>query len=187
MAGSWPPGSTGESSTLRLPRLGCLLVASLAVAPAQGAADDDPGFCPAIREVVRASRTDFNRWRGKVRGSAPLGYDATRTLPRASDCRIERESGDTHYTCDWEYAEYEEASARAAAERFLDGILDCLGDTVQRVYPYQESGTGRRRMTLLIIQDDTVHFAGLRVSSGLSSAKSAWYVEFSANRRKGDR
>ena len=172
---------------MRLSWLGCLLAASLAVAPDQGAADDDPGFCPAIQEVLQASRTDFNRWRGKSRGSATLGYDATRALPRASDCRIERESGETHYTCDWEYAEYEEASARAAAERFLDGILDCLADKVERVHPYKESEAGRRRVTRLIIQDDAAHSAELRVSSGLFATNSTWHVEFSANRRKGSR
>ena len=173
---------------MRLAWLGCLLVASLAVAPVRGAAyDDDPGFCPVIAEVLQAGRTDFNRWRGKVRGSAASVYDAKRTLPRASDCRIERGSGDTHYTCDWEYREYEEASTRAAADRFLEGILDCLGDKVERVHPYKESEPGRRQLTLLIIQDDAAYSAELRVSSGLLSTKSTWYVEFSANRRSGNR
>jgi hypothetical protein len=169
---------------LRLSWLGCLFVASLAVAPNHGAADDDPGFCAAIAEVLRASRTDFNRWRGKSRGPATAGYDAARTLPRASDCRIERASGETRYTCDWEYREYEEASARAAAARFLEGIVDCLGDKVWRVEPYKESTTGRRQTTLLIIQDDAAHSAELRVSSGLVSSGSAWYVQFSVNRSK---
>jgi hypothetical protein len=170
--------------TLRLPRLGCLLVSFLAVAPAHSAAEDDPGFCPAIAEVLQASRTDFNRWRGKIRGSARSVYDTERTLPRASDCRIERASGDTRYTCEWEYREYEEASARAAAERFLEGILDCLGAKVWRVHPDKESTAGRRQVTRLIVQDDPTHSAELRVSSGLSSSGSAWYVEFSAMRSK---
>ena len=169
---------------LRFLWLGCFLVASLAVAPTQGFADDDPGFCPAIADVLQASRTDFNRWRGKSRGSATSVYDAERTLPRASECRIERASGEARYTCEWEYREYEEASARAAEARFLDGILDCLGDKVQRVQPYKESTTGRRQMTLLIIQDDAAYSVELRVSSGLISSGSAWYVEFSANRSK---
>jgi hypothetical protein len=159
----------------------------LAAAPTRSAADDDPGFCPAIAEVLQASRTDFTRWRGKSRGSATAGYDAERTLPRASECRIERASGEARYTCEWEYREYEEASARAAADRFLDGILDCLGAKVWRVHPDKESTTGRRQTTRLIIQDDAAHYAELRVSSGLSSSGSAWYVEFSANRSKENR
>jgi len=171
-------------SALRRSWLGCLLVASLTVAPSQGAAEDDPEFCPTIHAVLQASWTDFTRWRGTSRGSARSVYEAGRTLPRASDCRIERESGDTRYTCKWEYREYEEASARAAADRFLEGILDCLGAKVWRVHPDKESTVGRRQMTRLIIQDDAAHYAELRVSSGLSSSGSAWYVEFSANRSK---
>ena len=89
--------------------------------------------------------------------------------------------------CEWEYREYEEASARAAADRFLDGILDCLGAKVWRVHPDKERATGRRQMTRLIIQDDAAHSAELRVSSGLSANGSAWYVEFSANRSKENR
>ena len=170
--------------TLRLQWLGCLFIASLAVAPAQGAADDDPEFCPTIQEVIQASRTDFNRWRGKSRGSATAGYDAERTLPRASDCRIERNAGNTRYTCDWEYGENEEAAARAAATRFLEGILDCLSDKVERVHPYPEGKTGRRQETLLIIEDHAAYYAELRVSSGLVSQGSTWSVDFSANRRK---
>jgi len=174
--------------TLRLPWLGCLFVASLAVvAPAKGVADDDPGFCSTIQEVLQASRTDFSRWRGKLRGSAPFGFDAERTLPRATDCRIGRESGETRYTCDWEYGEDEEAAARSAADRFLDAILDCLGDKVERVHPYRESQTERRHITLLVIQDDAVYSAELRVSSLLLSRRSTWYVEFSANRRRANR
>lgn len=156
----------------------------MAVAPNQGAAEDDPEFCPTIHAVLQASRTDFDRWRGKSRGPATSGYDAERTLPRASDCRIERASGETHYTCEWEYREYEEASARAAADKFLEGILDCLGAKVWRVHPDKERATGRRQLTRLIIQDDAAYYAELRVSSGLSSSGSAWYVEFSANRSK---
>jgi hypothetical protein len=167
--------------------LGGLLVASLTVAPNQGAAEDDPEFCPTIHAVLQASRTDFNRWRGKSRGSATSGYDAGRTLPRASDCRIDRASGDTRYTCEWEYREYEEASARAAAAKFLEGILDCLGAKVWRVHLDKEGATGRRQMTRLIIQDDAGSYAELRVSSGLSSSGSAWYVEFSANQSREDR
>lgn len=175
------------TTSLRLLRLGCVLVAALTVGPARGAADDDPGFCPAIQEVLQASRTDFNRWRGTSRGSATSSYDAERTLPRASDCRIEREPGETRYTCDWEYREDEEASARAAAARFLDGILDCLGVKVQQVHPYKESEAGRRQMTRVIVEDGAASYAELRVSSGLSSSGSAWYVEFSANRSKENR
>jgi hypothetical protein len=159
----------------------------LALAPTQGSAEDDPGFCAAIAEVLQASRTDFDRWRGKSRGSATSGYDAKRTLPRADDCRIERASGETRYTCAWRYREYEEASARAAAVTFLDGILECLGNDVWQVQPYQESTTGRRQTTRLITRDDAAYSAEVRVSSGLSSGGSAWYVEFSVNRSKGSR
>ena len=172
---------------MRQPWLGCLLVASLAVVPARAAADDDPGFCPTIQEVAQASRTDFNRWRGKVRPSAPFAYDAKRTLPRASECRIEQKSGETRYTCVWEYREDEEAAARAAETRFLEGILDCLGDTVQRVQPYKERTAERRQMTLLVVQDGETYDAELRVSSGFLSKISTWYVELSANRRKASR
>ena len=168
---------------MRLPWLGCLLIVALTVAPARGVAEDDPDFCRTIREVLQASRTDFSRWRGERRPSAPFGYDAKRTLPRAFDCRIEREGGETHYTCDWEYGEDDEAAARAAADRFLEGILDCLSDKVQQVHPSREHQTGRRR-TLLLIQDDAAYSAELRVSSGFLPKTSTWYVEFSANRRK---
>ena len=145
--------------TLRLPWLGCLLIASAAVVPAQAAAADDPGFCPTIRDVIQASRTDFTRWPGKVRGPA---------LPRASDCRIEHEYGGPHYTCEWEYGENDEATARAASTRFLEGLVECLGDKVERVHPSPESEAGRRQVTRLIIQADTAYAAELRVSSGLS-------------------
>ena len=172
---------------MREPWLGCLLLASVAVVPARAAADDDPGFCPTIQEVAQASRTDFNRWRGKARPSAPFAYDAKRTLPRAADCRIERGSGEARYTCVWEYREDEEAAARAAETRFLEGILDCLGDRVQRVQPYKESTAARRQMTLLDVRDDEAYDAELRVSSGFLAKISTWYVEFSANRRKANR
>ena len=162
--------------------LACLLVAFAAVAAAH-AADDDSGFCPSIQEILKASRTDFDRWRGKARDGARFRYDATRTLPRAFDCRIERESADTRYTCEWEYRDDEEAAARAATARFLDGILDCLGDKVQQVQPYAESTAERRRTTLLIVRDDA-DSAELRVSSRLVSRISTWSVTFSANRRR---
>ena len=162
--------------------LACLLVAFAAVAAAH-AADDDPGFCSSIQDVLRSSRTDFDRWRGTARDGAPFRYDATRTLPRAFDCRIERESADTRYTCEWEYRDDEEAAARAATARFLDGILECLGDKVQRVQPYAESSADRRQLTLLIVRDDA-YSAEVRLSSGLVSRLSTWYVVFSANRRK---
>jgi hypothetical protein len=169
---------------LRLLWLGCLIVAGL-VAPVPGAAEDDPGFCGAIQDVLQASRTDFSRWRGTLRGSSPPVYDAQRTLPRASDCRIES-SGGVRYTCDWEYASYEEASARAAADRFLDGIVECLGDHVLRVDPYTDGTTGRRHTTLLI-QDGAASHAEVRVGSWRSAPNPAWHVEFVAGRRKPDR
>ena len=193
VAASWPPGWTVKTRASppgmrprRFRGLACLLLASVVLAPARAAAAD-PGFCPTIREIAHASRTDFDRWRGRVRGSAPLAYDATRTLPRAFDCRIEREAGETHYTCVWEYREDEEAAARAAEARFLEGILDCLRDSVQRVEPSTERTAERRHVTLLVVQDHGAYSAELRVSSGFRSKISTWYVEFSANRRRATR
>ncbi|HMH51630.1 MAG TPA: hypothetical protein VK548_15440 [Candidatus Acidoferrum sp.] len=168
---------------MRLPWLGCLLIASSAVAPAQAAADDDPGFCSTIQDVVQASRTDFIRWRGKVRDAAPASYDATRALPRASDCRIEHASPETRYTCEWEYGENDEAAVRAAATKFLDAMLDCLGDKVQEVRAHAESKTDRRQTTALVVQGGADSGADLRVTSGLGPKNSTWYVEFSANRK----
>ena len=165
---------------MRLPWLGCLLIASSAFAPAHAAADDDPGFCATIRDVVQASQTDFSRWRGKARESASSSYDATRALPRASDCRIER-SPETRYTCDWEYGENDEAAVRAAATKFLDGMLDCLGDRVQEVRPHPESKTDRWQTTVLVVKDGAASAAELRVTSG--PGNSTWHVEFSANRK----
>jgi hypothetical protein len=160
---------------------GVCLVVLAAVAPGRGHAAADPGFCDAIVEVVQAGRNDFDRWRGQSRKPAGSTYDAERTLPRADDCRIERASGETRYTCEWEYQAFEEASARAAAERFLDGILDCLGNKIWQVEPYRESATGRRQTTRLVVRDDATHSAELRISSGIVTDGSAWYVEFSAN------
>src|SRR4029077_3296768 len=124
----------------------------VALAPARAAAAADLGFCQTIQEMVRASRTDFSHWRGKVRDSAPSTYDAKQTLPRASDCRIER-TGDMHYTCEWAYDENEGGVARVAEAAFLEAILDCLGNEVQEVYPAQDGTTGRRQTTI-IAQDD---------------------------------
>jgi hypothetical protein len=176
-----PPGSQ-ETTTFRLLSLEWLLIALVALVSARAAAAEDPGFCQAIQDVVRASRTDFSQWRGKVRDSVPT-YDAKHALPRASDCRIER-IGDMHYTCEWAYGEDEGGVARAAEATFLEAILDCLGHEVQEVRPVQESKTGRRQTTLLVAQDDPAYSAELRVSSGRVSRTSTWYVEFSANRRK---
>jgi hypothetical protein len=166
---------------------GSVLVILAALAPGLGHATDDPGFCDAIVEVVKAGRNDFDRWRGTSRKSAGSTYDVERTLPRADDCRIERASDETRYTCEWEYENFEEASARAAAERFLDGILDCLGDKIEQVEPYRESARGRRQTTRLVVRDDATHSAELRISSGTAADGSAWYVEFSANRTRAGR
>ena len=175
-----PPGSQ-EITTLRLPWLGCLFIALVALAPA-GSAADDPGFCQDIQDVIRASRTDFSQWRGKIRESAPSTYDATHALPRATDCRVERK-GESHYTCDWTYGEDEGGRARAAEAMFVEALLDCLGTKIQEVHASQESATGRRRMTRLVVHDDAVTLAELRVSSGLIGNTWTWYVEFSASRR----
>ena len=170
-------------ATVRLARLGCLLLASLAAAPGPAAAEDDPGFCAAIHDVLRASRTDFSRWRGPAREADPSSYDATRTLPRASDCRIVRVSAHARYVCEWEYRGYEEASAQAATTRFLDGILECLGDHVQQAQPSRERGADRRDTTLLVVQDEGGRVAEVRVSSWRSAKISTWYVGFSVNPR----
>ena len=168
---------------MRLLSLEWLLIAFVALVSARVAVAEDPGFCQTVQDVVRASRTDFSHWRGKVRDSVPT-YDAKHTLPRTSDCRIER-TGDTHYTCEWAYGEDEGGVARAAETTFLEAILDCFGNKVQEVRPAQESKAGRRQTTLLIIaQDDPGYAAELRVSSGRVSSTSTWYVEFSANRGK---
>jgi hypothetical protein len=168
---------------VRLARLGCLLLASLAVAPGRAAAADDPGFCAAIQDVLRASRTDFSGWRGSAREADPSSYESTRALPRASDCRIERPSVHARYVCEWEYRDYEEASARAATTLFLDGILECVGDQVQQARPSREGGAERREITLLVIRDEGGHLAEVRVSSWRSAKFSTWYVGLSVSPR----
>jgi hypothetical protein len=162
--------------------LGCFLFAFVALAPARSIADE-PAFCHDIQAVIRASRTDFDQWQGKVRPSTPSVYDTTYTLPRATDCRIERQDG-SHYTCDWTYGEDEGGRARAAEAVFLEALLDCFGAKVGEVHPSQESEPGRRRMTRLVVHDDAATSAELRVSSGLIGNSWTWYVEFSANRRR---